>query len=422
MRAVGLGLVLSLVLVGTTVCGGGGDGGGGSPPGGATVTGTVIGRYGEGVPVVPVAVEGHPAVLTDAAGRFRVEGVSVPYTIVLVLELGQRARVIRGLTRLDPIFRIEGPVGTRSAALAGTTSGGVGFPSPPDHFTAFRYDTTASSVPGSGSVDTATGAWSVPVLRWDGASSTRAQLVVLQVHLNASGLVDDFTGLATLDVPVGDGDSLSGLTFQLEAVDTVLVGGTVDVPPGYTLVGKIIYLRHTSGVFWPLPADDGPLNPFSLATVGVPDVSTTLLVSLATPHGGGVVVVLPDVPVPASNLSIDVPSETTLLSPNDGAVGALHETLFTVSPDVDRVYEFTWEPQGVGPEIELLTNDPVATPPDLTPYGLPVPSGEIYHWHCKVEGPGITVDDLAAGLDGDPAEIGGGFFQFTGVRPFTTGP
>lgn len=422
MRAIGLGLVLTLVLLGTAVCGGGGGGSGTPAPEGATVVGTVTNRAGQPVPVVPIVVEGHAPVLTDAAGRFRVEGVSVPYTLVLIRELGQRAQVFRNLTRLDPTFPVNVSFTQRSAALSGTTSGGVGFPTPPDYVSAISVGTAQESSQGGGALNPANGDWNIPNLRWEGSLSTTAIFCALQYHHNASGLVDDITGLATLSVPIAHGESRSDFELALGPVGTAVISGTVNAPPGYTFVGKLVYLQHANGNVIPLPPDPGPLGAFSLVTVDSADVSTALIVSLVGPAGGNVVVVRADIPAPSSGLALDVPSETSLMAPSDAAVGVGYETPFTVSSGTDRLYRFLWTPQGSGPELELFTSEPSALIPDLAEYGLAIPDGETYEWACEVQGPGITVDDYAAGPQTGPLAGNDGFLQYTTTRTFTTGP
>ena len=420
MRAPGLGILLAFALVGSPACGGG-SGGGGSATDGVTVTGTVLDVHGQGVPVIPVALEGRSPVLTDEAGRFRLEDVSVPYTLILVRELGQRAEVFVGLTRLDPILRADGGPGVHGASLEGTTTGGTGFPEPPDHSTAISVLTEGSDLDVHGVVPTS-GNWSIPDLRWNGAATTRVQFLAMQVHVDAAGVVDHFTGLATPEFTVADGEVRSGLNVDLTAVDTVLCSGTVNTPPGYTIAAKVVYLLHTSGALMPLPPDTTSSNTFSLATVGTPDVSTTLLFSFGTPQGGNLIVLRGVVAAPVSGLSIDVPSAPVLVSPNDGAVGALHETVFVTSPDAQGVHVFSWTPQGTGPAIEVHTNASTVTPPDLTPYGLPVPHGEMYTWRCMVAGPDVTVDHHAAGRGTGPLERTSGFIHYTSSRPFQTTP
>ena len=165
-------------------------------------------------------------------------------------------------------------------------------------------------------------------------------------------------------------------------------------------------------------------NPSPSCTTAIkadsPDVSTLLLIALTAPSGT-VVYVARGVSLPASGLSIDVPSETALVAPLDGATGVGHQTLFTTSPATDRVYTFRWEPQGPGPSIVLVTAEPMATIPDLAAYGLALPIGAPYEWACEVQGPKATVDDFVSERAG-AVEVGEGFGQHTPKRTFGTGP
>jgi len=404
----------------------GGSGGGSSPggpvAGGITIVGTVLNGRGQPLAVIPVIVEGHTPVVTDAAGQFVIAGVAVPYTLILIPFPGQQVRVVAGLTRPDPSFSFSADFNPSTATIAGTTSGGAGFPLPANHTTYVSYRLEADNSVGNFFPSPTTGDWGSLPTEWQGPLSTTARFFALQFARDPAGLAVNFTGVATLDVPIANGDALSGLNIALGGVATATISGSVNAPPGWGFQGKGLLIRHTNGSDILLPSDVGLLNTFSLATADAPGLSTRMTVTLNAPGGGTVKVFRGNVPVPAAGYTIDVPTETVLLSPPNGAVDVGHATPFHVSHDTDRVFAFFWAPTGPGPVIALTTSEPTATIPDLSAYGLGIPPGTTYEWFCQVVGSGLTVDDFGAGGPTSLIDLDAAFIQFTGMWTFTTGP
>jgi hypothetical protein len=341
-----------------------------------TVSGRVLQLPGASVSSLPVAIIGQGAVLTDDMGNFTIPDVTPPYDIVVGFHDSSTTTMVlyAGLVRPDP--RLLGFVNTEfSATVDGTVSGGVGYPEPPSHASHVAISTEA----GSGfavDVDPLTGAY-FQSPSWAFDDSTIAHLTAVQYQTNAAGLASNFTGAETGQFPLSDGASVV-VPAPLLPVATTTLSGTYTVPPGYTFRAKHLNIETPNFALITLPADPVNSGTFALNAPVIADRSNMLVLSADSPGGGISQFARRAIPPGTSGLAIDMAEAVDFIFPFDGSTGIDHDTMFLTTEFPEGVYLFQFSGSSPSPSFVVVTDDPAATIPDLSVYGVSLPPSASY--------------------------------------------
>lgn len=386
-------------------CGGGG--GAGAPSAalaGATIEGVVVDSAGFAVRGVAVAILGHPLQTTGPNGTFGFTGVSVPYTAVVIASgsASPQVTVYEGLTRPDPTLTAtagDGVVYTASVEGA-VTGGGAGIPSPADHAIEIFTELLAPTRPGhlrNSLASPVTGVFAGLPLAWGETPSTNVRLHALQYARDPlSGLPIAFTGYGSQAEPIVHGDDLAGIAISLAPLGTSSVDGFVDLEPGYDLVSASVAtelpsghtLRHTTEM-------DPPLG-FTYAIPTIPGATFAIGMLARSTDGTRLSAsILRGVRALASGIQLRVPAGPDALFPPHLALGVDLLTAFECQPSADGVHRFELA-SNASPSYVIYSADPVVFIPDLSAYGIASFGSDVeYTWWPTVEGPAVSVDDIA---------------------------
>lgn len=382
-----LAAVALLALLG---CGGGSNPG---PGGGTTVTGQVLDGFAQPLPGRTVLV-GSQSTTSDANGKFTVSGVTTPYDVVVIEPgSGKVATVYAQLTRTDPKLRDLGATSTptRQATLGGNLAGGDALPTPDATLTGVSW----------GSPESSTGSYvtSSPyafTVAWSGPTSITGSVHALQWTVDPSGTVTGYRSHAvTTGVSLSAGNVVSNANLLLAAPLTTNVSGSTNVPGGYTIVDRTVYLTFDDGAFFPV-SSDGISNPsFDLPVPSGIGASAQINVT-AGDGGTQTSAQLSGVAPGTTGLALTLPAPALATTPADGATGVDTGTDLVWSPVPNAVHLLILSGGSSDPTYIVVSGGTRARIPDLTAQGLGLPSGRLYDWGLVAVGPSPGIDAFTA--------------------------
>jgi hypothetical protein len=357
-----------------------------------TVTGRVLQLPGAEVSFLPVAIIGQGAALADADGDFTIHNVTTPYDIVVGFSDGTDTTMVlyEGLTRPDPRL-IAFVTYDRSATMDGTVSGGAGYPLPADHDTSMQLSTDHGSG-GGGAVDPTTGDYAL-ITDWTFAASTNAYLTAVQYELDGSGLVNNYTGSTAMDFPISDGAAVV-MPLPLAPTKTTVIEGRYSYPPGYIFGGTFNWIEAPSFGLIPMPGspvDNGLISLNAPIIAGRSNMVGALAVSALDSISFGLA---RNVAPGTSDVDLEVPEGIHTLFPFDGSTGITHATPFLVTDYSVGVHIFTFS-SASGPTFYVMSDDPVASIPDLSQFAVFLPPSTAYSLSVLGLGPFADLDDFA---------------------------
>jgi hypothetical protein len=402
-------------------------------PGGAggvvTVSGKVIGSNGQPVAGVAVLVTGLPSVNTDANGAFTISGVSTPYSIAVVNGTNSTALVYRGLTRSDPTLYWPGiTTGTaHSASASGTLVPWTAIPPGTQTTAAVSFVSTEAS--GSTAPNLSTGAYTVNVGPWYGASTTiTGTLYALVWNYDASNLPTAFTKFGKRsNVSLLDGTTNPNQNDTLGTAQTGQITGTITLASGYTFNGRYLFAVFESKGGIPVLYDNSTVPNFTYNTPNVSGASMSLQVAATKATGGTVESYTSGLAVNATNVAVTVPAAPELSLPVDNATGITTSSPFSWTPFTGGVQVLEFTPNvGGQPRFWVVTAASSDSIPNLASAGLPIPKAATYKWALEAVAPFSSVD-AATGTGGlaqfvlNPHVFTGAYGR-TNQRTFTTAP
>lgn len=380
-----------------------------------TVSGRVLQLTGASVGVLKVFILGQDLVaVTDANGHFSIPGVTTPYDVVVASPSGTTGHMVlyQGLLRPDP--RLVAFTEARFLGIVtGAVSGGAGYPEPAGHFSFVHIGTDRGGT-GVGQVNRTSGAYAAAA-EWGTADSTTAHLTALQFAA-AGGRVQSFTGAATAEFPVSDGDTVVQ-PVPLLPVTTTTISGTYTFPAGYSFIGVVPAVESVNFSFLPLPIDPVDRGTFSVATPVIAGRSTFVAVEATSPSGGLTQVARRGIAPGTEGLAIDLPEAPDVISPPDGATDVDHDTPFVATDFAAGVYLFQFTGSATDPSFTVVSSDPVARIPDLSELGVSLPPSAHYTLGLTGLGPFTSADDFAGPTGPLPSPeliiVAAPFVQFT---------
>jgi PKD repeat protein len=363
-----------------------------------TVEGRVIGLNGRPTAGATVLASGRPTATTDAEGRFTIAAVEPPYDVV-VTDPGEDAAVVYlGLTLERPTLTRPGtaPGANHSAAIAGTVSGGSGYPQPADHRTAVAFgslETRASALAGG-----ATGAFALPSVTWFGPTTTAGALHALQWRVGAGGLPAAFVGHGQRPLALQAGSApYTGQDMALLPISSSSLSGTVSVPAGVTLWQRAAFVVFPEGGLLGTAGETTSVASFTYVTPVVEGATMTVAASgVGASLAETSFVVRAGLLPGATNVALPLPPVPHLVAPGPGATGVAHATTFTWTSPAGGVAVVTFSPQAAGPTLTVVTTADSAGIPNLAGLGLALPSSAPYAWSVTALPEFATVDAAAA--------------------------
>jgi hypothetical protein len=330
---------------------------------GIRVTGTVLGN----IAAVPVAGErvvvrgaGFRAeTVTDSAGSFTVDGVPVPYQVLLFIPGSQEppyeALIYDGLTRPDPVLtNFAWYSNGNTAYVTGTLN------SPLVTIQPSQLGAALFAVPGVGqwSQQNFGANWAV-FIPLPGNTTTAAGTVYAYTALPDAG--SPVFGSTSLTVDAGT--SLSGLTIDVAPITNQTVTGTLQLPPGWAS-RTLAYLSApgTPGAGLFVAENDNPS--FSLAAPFGTGLDVVLMATAYDPNLGRVSLSAGTKVAAPGPVSITLPTAPTITFPVTGS-GVDAGTVFRWSGQSGAVYLL----EG-GYRAAIVTAQPAVAFPDLTSEGF----------------------------------------------------
>lgn len=383
-----------------------------------TVTGKVVTVTLVPIANSPVVIAGRPATTTDANGSFSITDVAVPYDVTVVVSASKLGIVYHGLTRSDPtlVNILAFGSGLNSATIAGTLSGGGGYPEPAARMSRAYFTSTEASA--SASANTNTGAYSM-TFGWNGSATVTGVLRALQWDKNAAGIPTGYTGYGEkTGVSITSGGTFATQNITMTAPASQNISGTVSVPASLTLSSKSLGVTFSAGENFTLASETGTGTAF---TYPVPVITgATFSVSAGASGGAGQGSVRKTgIPVGTAGLTITIPTPPTLSLPVNSATGVDTATSFSWSPVASSVCLVFFNGPANQPDYIVVTNETSAKIPNLAPLGMGLPQSTAYTWLVMGYGPYTSVDAAAgsAGLVTQTDMV----TSMSSARSFTTG-
>lgn len=391
MRSFRLSTSVLLLAVTTTACSG-------TVVTTEAVSGTVLDAHGAPLPDAPVLIDGIRT-STDAAGRFSVAHVAIPYDVSIVEELATHpaAHVYLGMSDPAPTYRLSYVPGKFNKCMLTVT-----LPTTP---TPTLGVSVLFEVP-DGSPRVSTGDFSDDVnlqpphqsfqLEWS-APTAQIRVHVFEIQRDpVTGAPVHYVGYDTTEVALANGvDVAWSASWKPSPFSEKVVSATVDVPQGYTFRGTAIKAFDMSSPFDNWLAGSTAAPDVSITVPELPGASFALSAS-ADGDGGSSAATLPPVAPGTQGLHLAIDHAPILSAPADGG------TLDVGSP-------VTWTSDGEGaPFVSILSSDVVSAPsyylfggdgsatlPDLSALGVALPHAVSYQVQVFRNSAAATVDDLA---------------------------
>ncbi len=367
-----------------------------------------------------VVVVGNRTATTDFDGAFSVPVAEGRYDLVVMEPDRSSVSIYKELTRRNPVVGHRPSPGgasrSRNAVLGGNLSGGGSWPLGPNDFASVYIaspfleshlvldGSSAASGPGYGDLH----------MLWNGPATIQVELYALASFGNheADGSVSANTlqwfshGSATMS-----DRERTNVDLALQRVEVNHVSGRVEVPNGSVLTQLQRYYRlPTPGAI--VPIDDEAIRDASKVAFDfpIPDLTTasaTLCVAAFSGSPSSLWTERCDVSPGSTGVNVTLRDAPTLESPSEGDTVDL-ETRFSWTPSPGAAFHVlsleTPFPTTETPNLFLYTSETATSWPDLSPLGVPFPSGTTYSVVIAGWAPYANLDD-AVGPDGVAAPI-----------------
>lgn len=401
------------------------------------VNGRVVGLLDVPMVGVNVAIQGTIAT-TDANGAFTIDGLSVPYDLV-VYQAGAEplAHVFAGMTTPTPEVLPYMIATTGGGFPSGSVVGALPSAVPASHGVVACVEGTSMPVYGCDTANPTDTIYSTSAT-WASGPSAAFRVRALELEVDAVGFPVTYTGFGTsADDTVTNGGTTSAVDIVSYASTpgATTVTGTASPPAGFTLENLSGASRVSSNLVMPVfdAFDAGGLS--TSFSVPLPNLGEGefLLMARASSAGNASTYSWAGGLDGSSTVSLPLPAPPPQVTPADGATGVTTATPFTVASDADALNTFVFQTSVVGaPEFAVTTASDTATIPDLAAIGLPLPSTTAYGW-ALIESAGVASTDeggvawigeyFAATLtqqSGGPGTDAVGSIAITDERGFTT--
>lgn len=368
---------------------------------------------------------------SDANGAFTLDGLSIPYDVVVSVASGSGAlHVFEGLTSatpwLAPFTSPGAPAFDRDVALDGTVLGGAAVA--PDHRVIVCVEGLTAVVYGCDYVNEGETAYALTA-SWLDDAAVSVRLHALHVQVDVDGNPVAYHGYDVIALDLTDGvPATEDLAFA--AVDDLAVEGTLSVAAGLTLDGGVVFARFGPNLAIPLAEIDTAVADFAVLMPAPAGVTYDVLAIAADGSGESYAWKRGTSGADLGELAIEASPE--LVAPADAATNVGLGTPFSVVPAAGA-RTFLWMPDLGGPSIALTTERTDVTVPDPALGGFAFPGGLDYQWVALGYGGAAVAEASAAGVntyfnifflsgEGGPGVREDGDFSFGEGRSITFTP
>jgi hypothetical protein len=323
-----------------------------------TVAGKVLNAFGQAVSNANVSIASKTPVQTNANGEFEFLEVEKPYTVSVTV--GSQVHVFSGLTRANPTLPLLNNTGgaplTGTNTVAGTLSGGAGFPNPSNHLTqvVFAHPNATTTYTGAiknvaGLLAGQGGAYSL-TSQWTGANSVSGTLYALQWATDPASLTrpTQYKGFGSRAVTLSNGINPAAQNIALAPVNTGNINLALTPSSGTTVTGRGVYVNLDSRAFFVLVNE---VTPDTNATYAVPEITGKgLSVGVSATHSStGTALVQKSGIQAGAAVGLSIPAPALLTSPNNNA------TLTGLKPTL------TYTPVANSVSVVVVSNDVKST-------------------------------------------------------------
>ena len=371
------------------------------------VQGHVLGPLQQPVIGATVASQGETT-FTNANGAFNIEGLSLPYDVVVSSAAGDGAvHVYEGLSTptplLRPFFTSFGlPSPSQGTTISGSLLGGA---LGADEVVVACVEGLAVAVYGCDTLAAGESLYSISAA-WFAGSAASVRLHALHFEVDADDLPIAYLGYETMTLNLVDSvGTLFDLYFDPVPADTLT--GTASIPLAFADSGALVLARFGPNLSVPLAELDGLGATFQTLVPVLPGLSYDVAVFAGLTPGGGAYTWKHDVGLDAGAFDVALPAQP--VAPADAAIGVDLTTSFS-STAVGGARTYLWIPDAGGPVLGLTTTRTAVTIPDPALGGFAYPAGAAYSW---------TV--LGHGDDGVDAAAAGGYADFFDLLITATG-
>jgi len=360
--------------------------------------------------------------LSNASGSFALSPVLAPYNVTVSLPGGE-THTFLGLTRPDPTFNLATTAGSTltSVSIAGSVSGGAGFPSPLGVVTQVAYTSAkgnlgGASLPGgqgpdflinTSQVNEPTAGGRLHALQWEAISTSTSSIPVR------------YTGYGVSGPFVSSGQTVSGKAVALSPISQSVLSGVIHPLEGMTVAFKLLGIHLSPGGGLLLAVDSSASPAFSYPVPVDPAFSGRYVLSVwAVASAGGTLILNQANLNTAETTPFALRSPPAVISPPQGSTGAVSSLRWTAGTLQSPLYILRYQPTS-GADAYVYTTQ--------ASYPVSLKAATSYNWNVVAYSGFDTMDSFTAPTvwpSGYPAIAGDTDFQYgaTRVHTFTTPP
>lgn len=345
-----------------------------------TVSGSVIGLYEEPIPGITVYIAGLPPTVTDAEGRFAIEGVTVPYD--LTVAHGQLwAQTFVGLATPSPAVQaffasLEAPPLPRTTVSGDLT--GSFTPVPADVAVVVcpeGLDQVIWARPNCAQISEGGTDYEIELVWSDGAAAD-VRLRAYAYEMDPLGAVTDILGSGSVTVEVSDALALTQ-DVSLAAAGPALADIVLNLsaPAGFELSARTV-LNLPGGRSIAGPDSRVPTSPIGLVAPSVNGAQYTVVAQGSSGNGstGRWVTGIHT----GEAVSIAISHAPSIISPESGDTGLAPGTLLIADKQLEGSVHFAVLPQSGGTVRMVSTVEESVPLPDLSAIGITMEDSEPY--------------------------------------------
>ncbi|HET9156836.1 MAG TPA: hypothetical protein VFN91_09235, partial [Myxococcaceae bacterium] len=371
-----------------------------NPPAAITVAGTVVDNQLRRFAGVSVIIGGQSTV-SDASGHFSIANVTPPYDLTALATTGgdKAGSLYKGLTRTDPTILVAlNPTSTdNTGTLTGTVTGGDPLGTAGENTRIAWGSTQANQFQNAG--DSISSSPYSLMVSWDAAlPSITGNMHVLQWAEDGNGLPASYKGYAVkTGVAVAAGGTTNNVNLAMSAPGTSNVGGSVTVPAGVTLDGKLLSVSFDDSAAISLGSDASAGTSFSYLYPNVTGATASIGATGSNAGGDAVAAQTSGIALGTTNVSIALPAPISAVLPANTATGIGTNTDFswTAFAGGNAVYVLLISGPSGQPGYAVFTTATTARIPDLSGQGLGLPPAASYSWNVLAISPHSSVDSAA---------------------------
>jgi Carboxypeptidase regulatory-like domain len=362
-----------------------------------TVSGRVVDADGEPLVGAGVSIAGMPTVQTAADGTFTFSGVTAPYDVTVVSNVGTVtvAHTFTGLSTPTPRIVPTTELDTETTKLHAAVAGSIGTV-PAGQLARVCIEGLDRPVSGCVVVYEGGSTYSIDAT-WPSGSSVPVRVHALRFAVDAQGAIVDYTAAGSADATLSAGGSPT-IDVNLGAAPAEgTLTATVSAPTGAAGVAALLFAKLGPWLTFPLEQTPGDATARSFVVPLLPGATFSVLAVAAINDQqlAGWEVNL----AAGANTTPKIVPPPTLTAPTEGTTGVTNATKFEANNPGGIPLTLYCAPHEASlPMFAVTTTKSSITLPDLGAIGMPLPSSATYSCGLLAAGtPGAGPDSLVTG-------------------------